>query len=220
LNFLQTGALPAGVNTQVLVYSVYETPLVQGCSVQQHANTVLIGNITNPSFTDISGSDLDLNAVLSSNPQSGIPSFGMAPGQSVRITVRTYKQKGVTFDTRKNLSPGAIAQPRKNGTPAYAFNLTITTNPNSISTATNNKAYGATMSGIGGVPAYTWSISAGALPPGLTINSSTGVISGTPKVSGKLPVTFSFTVQAKDSGSPVGVANRDYKITVQSAGGK
>ena len=44
----------------------------------------------------------------------------------------------------------------------------------------------------GGTGARTWSIHAGHLPPTSTINSSTGVISGTPSASG----TFNFTVRS------------------------
>ncbi len=39
--------------------------------------------------------------------------------------------------------------------------------------------YSATLAGKGGLPPYSWSIASGSLPSGLTLNSSTGVISGT-----------------------------------------
>ena len=48
----------------------------------------------------------------------------------------------------------------------------------------------------GGTPPYTYTIIGGMLPPGLTLNSSTGVISGTPTQPGK----FQFSVQIVDSG--------------------
>jgi hypothetical protein len=47
----------------------------------------------------------------------------------------------------------------------------------------------------GGVAPYTWSISAGALPPGLKMNSSTSEVTGTPTKAG----TFSFTARLTDS---------------------
>ena len=50
----------------------------------------------------------------------------------------------------------------------------------------------------GGNPPYTWSITAGQLPPGVTLSSTSGVLNGTPTASG----TFTFTVQVTDSGVP------------------
>jgi hypothetical protein len=48
----------------------------------------------------------------------------------------------------------------------------------------------------GGKQPYTWSLSPGSLlPPGLTLNASTGAISGKPTAAG----TFNFTVQVIDS---------------------
>jgi Putative Ig domain len=47
----------------------------------------------------------------------------------------------------------------------------------------------------GGLEPYVWSISAGSLPSGLTINSSTGVASGIPNVAG----VYAFTVQVTDA---------------------
>ena len=50
----------------------------------------------------------------------------------------------------------------------------------------------------GGVSPYTWSLTAGQLPPGLSL-ASDGVISGTPTALGK----FTFTATVVDSQSPV-----------------
>jgi hypothetical protein len=53
------------------------------------------------------------------------------------------------------------------------------------------------VSVTGGTPPYTWSVTAGSLPAGLLISSSTGHITGTPTTAG----TSNFTVQVADSDS-------------------
>ena len=52
-----------------------------------------------------------------------------------------------------------------------------------------------TFSVEGGTAPFTWSVSAGTLPPGLTLAPSTGAITGTPTAAG----TFNFTVTVVDS---------------------
>jgi hypothetical protein len=46
-----------------------------------------------------------------------------------------------------------------------------------------------------GSPPYSWSVPAGALPAGIVLDSQSGLISGTPSISG----TFSFTLRVVDS---------------------
>jgi hypothetical protein len=86
--------------------------------------------------------------------------------------------------------------------------LTVTTS--SLPAATLNAAYSTTLAASGGTMPYTWSITTGSLPSGLSLNSSTGVISGTPATTG----SSSFTAQAADSSTPVQTATSSLSITV------
>ena len=86
--------------------------------------------------------------------------------------------------------------------------------------ATEGTAYSATLSAQAGNPPYTWSISAGSLPAGLSLNSSTGVISGTPTANGTSSFTAEVTGASGWSGATT-VANsatRALSITVGAAG--
>jgi len=72
--------------------------------------------------------------------------------------------------------------------------LAITTT--TIPTAFLNTPYSTTLLASGGTPPYTWSITAGALPTGLSL-SAAGVISGTP--GPKTAGVANFTVRVTDS---------------------
>jgi uncharacterized Ntn-hydrolase superfamily protein len=56
-------------------------------------------------------------------------------------------------------------------------------------------AYSSSLVATGGVAPYTYSIASGSLPAGLTLNSSTGAITGTPSAAG----TSTFTAKVVDS---------------------
>jgi uncharacterized repeat protein (TIGR01451 family) len=70
--------------------------------------------------------------------------------------------------------------------------------------------YGATITSSGGAGSSAFTVTGGALPPGLTL-SATGALSGTPTQSG----VFSFTVTATDPRGCFGT--RGYSITVTDA---
>ena len=58
--------------------------------------------------------------------------------------------------------------------------------------------YSATLTATGGTPPLSWSTVSGTLPPGLSLDATTGKISGTPTTASDPSITF----QVADSGSP------------------
>ena len=56
-------------------------------------------------------------------------------------------------------------------------------------------SYSNQLTVTGGTGPYAWSVSAGTLPPGITLGATTGVLSGTPTTAG----TYSFTVKVTDN---------------------
>jgi len=98
--------------------------------------------------------------------------------------------------------------------------LSITVNPADLAIATaslpDGKAgvlYSQTLHATGGVTPYKWSVSAGSLPAGLSINQSTGVISGTPTIPG----ISGFTVTVTDSWTPQNTDTQALSIKIVPA---
>ncbi|HUK15634.1 MAG TPA: putative Ig domain-containing protein [Bryobacteraceae bacterium] len=98
-------------------------------------------------------------------------------------------------------------QVSKSFTLAVAAALTITSAP-ALPAAATGAVYRQAFSAAGGTPPYVWSVSAGSLPGGMTLDSSTGILSGTPTAAG----TFNFTVTVTDSNSVA--AQQPFSIAV------
>ena len=88
---------------------------------------------------------------------------------------------------------------------AVTSTLKITTAQLPAGTLAN--PYTSTLAATGGTPPYTWSLSSGALPSGLAMNSA-GNISGSPTVAGTSP----FTVILKDSTGASASANLSINV--------
>ena len=89
---------------------------------------------------------------------------------------------------------------------------TLQITPSQIPIAITNAAYSLALGVSGGTPPYSWSLSAGGLLTGFSINPSTGAITGTPTTPG----TYPFTISVVDSN--FGIATATFQLTVQSVG--
>lgn len=94
-----------------------------------------------------------------------------------------------------------------NPTPA-ALSVSTTTLPN----GTVGVAYSQALAATGGTSPYTWAVTVGTLPAGLTLAGATGVISGTPTTA----ATSTFTVTVSDASS--NTASQSLSITIAAAG--
>jgi hypothetical protein len=88
--------------------------------------------------------------------------------------------------------------------------VTIIVDPPTLPNGTVGQIYAANLSASGGLSPYTFAVSAGALPPGLTLSAG-GVISGTPSASG----LYNFTVTATDANGFTG--SRAYPLVISGA---
>ena len=120
-----------------------------------------------------------------------------------------------------NSTGTVIGTPSSSGTSTFTINatdfgtppltvaspiFTITINPppplsitsTSMSNGITGTAYSSAIASSGGVPPLTWSVPAGTLPPGLELNTSSGLISGTPTTAG----VYKFFPTVTDSAIP------------------
>ena len=71
--------------------------------------------------------------------------------------------------------------------------------------------YAASLAAVGGAPPLFWTLTEGALPPGLFLDPGTGTISGLPQKAG----SYTFTVLVMDSDRPTRQASRPLTLVVK-----
>jgi sugar lactone lactonase YvrE len=146
----------------------------------------------------VTGGALPAGLILSSlGVLSGTPTAGGS--FSITITATDSNNHSFTAVQPYSLAIGAA---------------TITLSPASVPGATYGSSYNQTLTASGGTSTYSFSVTTGSLPSGLTLSTS-GVSSGTLTAAGP----FTFTVTATDSSTGTGPYSGShlYSLTVAQA---
>jgi hypothetical protein len=81
---------------------------------------------------------------------------------------------------------------------------TMAINTSSLPSGTAGQPYAATLEVDGGLAPYSWTVTSGELPDGLSLDASSALISGVPTVGGE----FEFVVEVADSDEPQQVTDK------------
>jgi hypothetical protein len=174
-----------------------------GCQLASQNDYQVFANIPNPVFTP--ASSLGNPDIFDANTTNATVS--LAPGETDQIIIRGNLSPTEMQTLIGGLTPVVVSHAAANGVNQVTLTLITQTLPDALT----NTNYSQSISVLGGVGALTWSISNGALPGGLALNSTTGAITGSPSSTGD----FSFTLQVADSapGTP-DVVSMAYTIHV------
>jgi hypothetical protein len=179
-------ALTAQLTIDSNFMTSYDGPFPAATFTQLYSFTLPNPVCGKPPFTWSAPYGMPAGLTVSGNVISGVPTYP-ASNSSFFLTV-TDSTTPVPNAAQSILDTITINLPTV---------LTILTSSLPLGDVGGN--YSQTLLATAGTPPYNWSISAGRLPPGLNINSSTGAISGTITATG----TYNFTAKVTDSATPV-----------------
>jgi hypothetical protein len=130
----------------------------------------------------------------------------------VQLNIQTRQETTLSASASGNYS---FSVPSSRACLTVFINTNTTPTPVAVSTgslpdATAGTSYSVNLSATGGTAPYTWRISAGNLPEGITLTGAT--LSGTPSSAGQA----TFTVEVKDAQNET--ATKSLSITVKEQG--
>ena len=212
---VSAGSLPAGTTLNTSTGVVSGTPTATGAFSYSIMVTDAVNATASQPISGTVNAALALTATPSAAAQVGVD-YSQANTASLGVAPYTYSVSagalptGTTLNTSTGLvsgkptaagaftytimatdAVGATVTKSTSGTVAPVLKLSSTTPGN----AEVGVSYSQANTASGGTLPYTYSVSAGSLPAGTTLNTSTGVVSGTPTATG----AFNYSIMVTDA---------------------
>lgn len=200
-----TGATASG-----LPAGTYEVTVTDGNLVQEKASVT----VTQPSALSATTSKTDVSGNGGTNGTATV-----TPGGGTSGYTYSWSPAGGTKATASGLSAGTYTVTVTDANGCFTTATADITEPTALTLspasgplvpATQGTAYNQPFIASGGVSGYSYAVTAGSLPVGLTLSVS-GVVSGTPTASG----TANFSISVTDSNGIV--ETESYSLLVQPA---
>jgi hypothetical protein len=227
------GALPPGMSMSATTGSISGTPTKTGeytfqvqvvdptglkgtSSFEMTVNSATaVGVTVTPASTSVTSAGTEQFTAQVTNTSNVAVTWSASTGKISSNGL--YTAPSVTANTSATVTATSTADPTKSAkaeltiTPANSVPL-LTISTSSLPSATSGISYSDNLSATGGMTPYKWSMSAGALPSGVNLQSG-GSLSGTTTATG----TYSLTLQVSDSSSPQQTASRTFTLNVNTA---
>ena len=227
---VSVGSMPAGLSLNAATGAITGTPTTAatsnftitaadglGAGARAYSVTMNAGVAVNPATLPNGAVGVAYSQTVTATGGNGSYAFSVSAGSlpaGLSLNAATGAITGTpTTAATSNFTITATDGLGATGARAYSvtINAAITVNPATLPGGTLGTAYSQTVSATGGTGSYTFSVSAGSLPAGLSLNAATGAITGTPTTA----ATSNFTITATDGLGATGA--RAYSITVNAA---